>query len=190
MMLFDFTSQTMVGTIFALGSREELAKEDRPLTTRAFLIGLLYCAILYVPSAAFFHYNWPAWNLEYIFDPLRVRGWGIFADGALLELFYILGFYLSARALRKNGGLAKPVLIRLALLWLVMLVFLFGLNWSRSFTVGTMADYLNDPVPPFQFRWGSPHSMFGGELMWWLLIWAVLDYGPLLWLYARARRAP
>ena len=44
----------------------------------------------------------------------------------------------GARALRKNGGLAKPVLIRLALLWLVMLVFLFGLNWSRSFTVGSI----------------------------------------------------
>ncbi len=112
MMIFDFTSQTMVGSIFALGSREKLAQEDQPLATKAFLNGLLFCAILYVPSAAFFHYNWPAWNMEYFVDPAVARGWGVFADGVLLEIFYILGFYLSARALRKNGEADKALLRR------------------------------------------------------------------------------
>jgi hypothetical protein len=188
-MLFDFTSQTMVGTVFALGSREKLATEEHPLSSKAFRTGLLFSAVLYVPSAAFFHYNWPAWNLQYLFDPTMVRGWGAFADGALLQVFYILGFLLSARALRANGGQVKPILIRLTMLWLVVLAILGSTLWSRSFTVGTYADYLQDPVPPFTLRWGAPHSLFGGELMWWLIIWAFLDYGPLLWLYVRARRA-
>ena len=190
MMIFDFTSQTMVGTIFALSKREKLAQDDHPLASEAFRKGLLYCAVLYVPSAAFFHYNWPAWNLEYFFDPAVVRGWGAFFDGALLECFYIFGFFAAARMLRGNGGKAKPVLLALAGLWLAVCAFLFGGMWSRSFTVGTYADFQTNPLPNYKIEWGSPHSMFGGELMWWLLIWAVLDYGPLLWLYVRARRAP
>jgi hypothetical protein len=190
MILFDFTSQTMVGSIFALSRRESLARDDAPLASRAFREGLLFCALLYVPSAAFFHYNWPGWNLEYVVDPARVGGWGAFVDGALLELFYIVGFLLTARALRRNGGRAAPVVLRLALLWLAVLAFLVGFAWSRSFTVGSYGDFLRDPTPPFRFRWGAPHSIFGSALMWWLFIWAVIDYGPLLWLYLRGRRAP
>lgn len=192
MLLFDMGVQVTVGGVWALSEREDLTGGGAcPLESRAFRRGLLYSSLLYVPSAVLFLYAWPGWNSMYLLDietDRVVGGWYAFFNTAALFGCYILGFWLSARSLRRTGGAIKPILVRLATMWGALFILLFGLLWGRSFAVTSYQEFVAGDWPRFALRWGEPDSFFGHRLMYWLILWALLDFGPLGYFYWRIRR--
>lgn len=193
MLVFDMGVQVTVGGVWALSARESLARPQvAPLESKAFRNGLLYSALLYVPSAVFFLRAWPAWNSMYLLDieTHQITGaWYAFANTAVLFLCYLLGFGLAVKRLRAADGAAGPLLVHLGAMWAVILVVLFGVMWGRSFAVTTYQDFVSREWPRFAIRWGEKDSFFGHPLMYWLMVWAVLDFGPLGYLYWRARKS-
>lgn len=190
MLLFDMMVQVTVGGVFALRDREELAQPaSKPADSKAFRDGLLYSMLLYVPSAVFFLAAWPAWNSMYLFD-IETRpmwaAWYALLDTVALFLCFIGGFLLAARHLR-GGGSARSVVARLIAVWLVIWIVLFVVLWGRSFAVTSYADFVSREWPRFKVEWGAKDTMFGRPLMWWLLTWMVLDFGPLTLIYRRGR---
>lgn len=192
MLVFDMGVQVTVGGVWALSERERLIGSDTsPWQSRAFRHGLLYSALLYVPSAVFFLYAWPGWNSMYLLDieTDRVVGaWYAFANTMVLFACYLAGFAFASRTLKAKNGAVKPLLGRLGIMWAAILIVLFGLMWGRSFAVTSYQSFVAGDWPRFAIRWGEPDSFFGHALMYWLMLWAVLDFGPLGYLYWRARK--
>jgi hypothetical protein len=184
--------QITVGGVWALSERETLSSlSSSPLGSKSFRDGLLYSSLLYVPSAVFFLIGWPGWNSMYLVDlesSVIVTAWYAFANAVVLFACYIAGFVLAARSLRGAGGASRPLLIRLAIMWVALVVLLFGLLWGRSFAVTTYQAFHAGDWPRFALRWGEPDSFFGHQLMLYLVVWAILDFAPLGALYWRARR--
>lgn len=191
MLVFDMAVQVTVGGVWAMSEREKLTTDDAPLASRPFRRGLLYSSLLYVPSAVFFLIAWPGWNSMYMFDiesNAIIGAWYAFANAVVLFACYIAGFVGAARVMRGSGGSPQPLLIRLGIMWAVILVVLFGLMWGRSFAVTSYDAFVAGEWPRFALRWGEPDSFFGHQLMYYLMVWAVLDFAPLGYLYWRARR--
>ncbi len=192
MLVFDLTVEFTVGATFALAHRERLLDPDnKPLRDPAFRNGLLYSGFLYIASAIFFLVAWPGWNSMYLFDlsnPVRLA-WFAYADTAALLACFVAGYLATVRWLRRSAGQLLPTLVRLGGLWLLVTAVLFVWLWGRSFTVTTYAEFMAHSWPRFALRWGAPDSFFGHALMYWLLLWMVLDFGPLLILYREARLA-
>lgn len=192
MLVFDLTVEFTVGATFALAHRERLIAPDvKPLQDRAFRNGLLYSGFLYIASAVFFLVGWPAWNSMYLFDlsnPVHMA-WFAYADTAALLACFVAGYIATVGWLRRAKGFLSPTGLRLAALWAAVCAVLFIWLWDRSFTVTTYADFLAHARPRFALRWGQPDSFFGHALMYWLLVWMVLDFGPLLFIYREARIA-
>ena len=192
MLVFDMGVQVTVGSVWALSEREALGEPGAaPWRSRAFRDGLLYSSLLYVPSAVFFLRAWPGWNSMYLLDiesDAIVGAWYAFANTAVLLACYLAGFALASRTLRRSGGRARPVLASLGIMWAALLILLFGVMWGRSFAVTSYDAFVAGEWPRFAIRWGEPDSFFGHPLMYWLMVWAVLDFGPLGYLYWRARK--
>jgi len=187
MLLFDVTVQASVGAVFALRDRERLAAGGA--ADPAFRDGLLYSVLLYVPSALCFLYAWPGWNSMYLADLETDRVFGgswLYGDGVLLVLAYAAGFAWSRRWLR-GGGTARGLLGQVVLLWAVVGFVLVVPLWGRSFTDTSYQAFHAGSWPRFAVRWGEPDSFFGRPIMWWLLIWGVIDFAPLGYLYWRGR---
>lgn len=190
MLLFDAAVELTVGAVFALGHREELARSLTPVTHhRAFRQGLVYSALLYVASAAFFFVGFTAWNTMYLVDlenSPTLLCWAAYLDSAFLSLCYIVGFVSVARALRRTR--LAVIGWSLAAMWSAVCLLLFVVLWTRSFVVTSYQEFVTHTYPAFSFRWGEPDSFFGHRLMWWLLFWCVVDFAPLAYLYGRARQ--
>lgn len=191
MLLFDVAVQASVGTVFALRDREKLTGDPgSPWATTAFRDALLYSVLLYIPSAIAFLYAWPGWNSMYLLDlerdPAVGMGW-VYGDSVLLVLVTIAGFHWAQRWLRRSGSV-RALLGQVVALWAVVGFVLVVPLWGRSFAVTSYDAFHAGTWPRFELRWGQPDSFFGRPIMWWLLIWAVIDFAPLAYLYWRGRR--
>jgi hypothetical protein len=191
MLLFDMAFQFTAGATCALGARDELTDERCPPTrTAAYRAILLYSMFLYVPSAIAFFYAWPGWDTMYLLDLESNRVVGLAAvwlDSALLCGCGILGFRATVAWLRKGGGRAFPILLRLLAIWAAVGVILVPVLWGRSFTVTSYSAFIAGEWPRFDFRWGAEDSFFGRPIMWCLLSSGVIDILPLYFIYRHFR---
>lgn len=190
MIPFDLASQVTVGAVMALAHREELAKSAEPLHSKAFRRGALFCGLLYIPSVQFFHHQWASWNAMYFVDPessRRIGAWLGFGEAVVLFALFMAGFLWTAKLLGPKGDRWKPVLLRLGVIWAVVAAFIVGF-WDRSFSSAPYAEWAANRPPMWEVRWGEPGAFWGAPIMWWILIFAPIDYGPLVWLYFKGRR--
>lgn len=188
MILFDAAFQATVGATAVCAARERLAAAARPLDSLAFRDGLLYSALVYIPSAVLFLWAWPGWNSMYLVDleTGRLAGaWWLWFDMVFLFGCYTAGFLASAHLLRRG---LRAVLIAFAGLWVLVLGALGLPLWGRSVAVTTYADFHQGTWPRFDLRWGQPDSFFGTTIMFYLLAWGLVAFAGLWLLYRAGRR--
>jgi hypothetical protein len=189
MLPFDFIGQASVGSLFALGAREQLRKEPRPLHTRAFVDLVLFSTLVYTPSIVFFVATWPSWYVMYTID-VESPKIGI-ALLAVVNIYgqavcAVAGFWGTARYLRWKPRIsAAHVVYAVLAVWAVQLPVYFFLCWSRSFTTVHFSEYTHRPGYPID--WGASHSFWGGPILPWWLFWVFNDVCFLTWFYRRLR---
>lgn len=186
---FDFWAQASIGSIFALGSREQLATTAHPFRTRTFLDLLVYSALAYSPSVIFFVAAWPSWYVMYAVDtegPRRGLAWLEVVNLYIQYACLVLGYGVAAWRLRRNGGQPGRILAVNLICWAIVLFSCIVPYWDRTFVAAPFMEY--HPIPRFEVRWGEAHSFWGGEILAFWCLWAVVDVGLFAWFYRRLRQ--
>ncbi len=208
MIPFDMSVSFITGQTLALAARRRLSGEKNFLVNRPLMISLLWQTLIYTPSAMFFYHGWTAWNSVYIFKGVPVSSrfpeYPYFESQRLLfeailiwlDCTALVGLFLAGFVLAHRWIVAKKTKNIAVACGAVALGFLAyaALTYDRSFVVTTYERWerLKSKGINFAdvFSWGGVdgNAFLGHSVFWANLVVAVIDFGPLVYLYRKFSR--
>ena len=103
MFFLDIIWSVGFGASFAAAATKQLSQERFPLVNRYFLYNLLFLSLLFVPSAIYLMWAFPAWKTMFLISDLHVPAF-MPALLAFTSVFVgILGFWLAYHFIRSNN---------------------------------------------------------------------------------------
>lgn len=138
MFFLDIIWSVGFGASFAAAATKQLSQERFPLVNRYFLYNLLFLSLLFVPSAIYLMWAFPAWKTMFLISDLHVPAF-MPALLAFTSVFVgILGFWLAYHFIRSNNEEYAHYL------WTASYVTLFGamgFGHERLLYVGDYHDW-------------------------------------------------
>ena len=197
----------LAGQTLALSAKRSLADEPSLYVNRPLMGSLLWMTLLYAPSAMFFYHGWSAWNSVYLLQDVAATGpaehpdFGsnrllleaslIWLDCSVLVGLFYGSFVLAHRWIRAGRS---SMIVRTCVMVAVLFVAYAAATYDRSFMVVTYERWKALKEAGIQlgdiFEWrGSQGATFLGHQVFWAnLVVAIIDFGPLIYLYRRFSR--
>jgi hypothetical protein len=203
MIPFDMSVSFITGQTLALSARRQLANNSNLLVNKPLMISLLWMSLLYAPSAMYFYHGWTAWNSVYILKDVPITGafpeypyfepWRLLLESVViwLDCTILIGFLLGAFVLAHRWILArreKCIIAACIMVDIALLAYLW-LTYERSLLVTTYEHFERLTQQPLTlsdvlaWRGFGGNTFFGHSVFWSNVVIALIDFGPLIYLY-------